>query len=188
MSGWGKTGVPSFPVGSIVPLIVPPPAPPLPSVAQALIDEAKKYLGVKEQGNNGGSQVNAFQACVGLSTGDSWCMAFQIFLVKAVAKSRGITPKIVTNSGHCLTVYSKSPKSQRCAAEPGAIVIWEHGSSSSGHTGLVVSVGTDGTLTTIEGNTGPEDHVNANGDGVYLKHRDPKGTGDMHVVGFLRPF
>lgn len=159
-----------------------PVEPVLPSAA--LIAEAKRWVGTKEVGKNGGKQVNAFQASVGLSTGDPWCMAFVVFCVKAT----GIKPRMKVTSGHCLTVWNDSPKELRCGAEPGAVIIWRHGTSSSGHTGIVVSVASDGTLTTIEGNTGPEDHVNSNGDGVYLKHRSPKGSGDMRVVGFLRPF
>lgn len=162
---------------------------PASDATQAFIAEARKWIGVKEHGSNKGPEVEMFQRSVdGSAESESWCMCFMQYCVKEAEKSLGIK-SLIYRSEHCLTTWKNSPTSIKSAKpSPGAIIIWQHGSSSSGHTGVVVSVGTDGTLTSVEGNTGPEDHVNGNGDGCYLKHRSPNGSGDMKIVGYLKPF
>jgi hypothetical protein len=57
------------------------------------------------------------------------------------------------------------------------------GSSSQGHTGLVIRVDDDGTVHTIEGNT-IEKGESANGGGVFIKTIQIK---DTRLVGFARP-
>jgi hypothetical protein len=71
------------------------------------------------------------------------------------------------------------------------VVIWRHGESTNGHTGIFLEADGDQMLT-IEGNTEKGLDTKGNlvreGGGVYLCRRSMKKNGDMKVVGFLKPF
>ena len=163
------------------------------SMGDELVKEAMKWLGVREKGgNNHGPEVEMFQKAVdGRASGEAWCMSFVQFCVKQVAKRFGVTDKLF-DSEHCLTVWNNSPVSCRIPLDqvkPGDVVIWQHGSTTSGHTGIVEAVNRDTydhivSLRTIEGNT--SDASMREGDGVYRRVRSPYNNGTMKVRGFLR--
>lgn len=150
-------------------------------------------VGIRELGgNNRGPMVELIQKTVGDANLEAWCMsAVQTCLAYAELKSGKRSP--IEASEHCLTVWSKTPKEQRVKTFPlaGAIVIWRHGDTSSGHTGCLES--TDGeVMFTYEGNTesglSSSGKVEREGGGFYYCKRNFKGNGDMRVVGFLKPF
>ncbi len=162
-----------------------------------LIKNALPFVGVREEGGpNKGVWVEIFQkAADGKAQGEPWCMSFVQYCVKQAAKQLGILPpKPFSDSAdteHCMTAWNKTPAQARYKEpKPGLIVIWKKGSTQSGHTGIVVAADLAvGLMLTIEGNTGPDSsEVKREGDGVYLKTRAIKGTGDMVVVGFIDPF
>lgn len=151
---------------------------------QALIAEASKWVGVLEEGHNSGEQIEAFQRAIDTyARKEPWCMGFVQFCLYEMGGT-DIFP-----SEHCLTVWNKSPRSLRLMnPKPGCIVVWKRRGTISGHTGIVTAVnGT--TMTTIEGNTGPDKGVNRDGDGVYEKTHDIRPTnGKFELVGFLWPW
>lgn len=154
-----------------------------------IVLEAKKWIGVKERGANSGPEVERFQRSVdGVAQGEPWCMAFVQYCISQVEwRDRVDSP--VFKSEHCLTVWNRSPEVLRMKhPAPGAIVIWQHGSSSRGHTGIVSRVIDTNWFETIEGNTSGRPGIDREGDGVFEKARTVGGAGDMRVVGFLRPF
>ena len=158
-----------------------------------LINEALRWVGVKEQAANKGQLVELFQKAVdGRANAESWCMAFQQYCIQAVdAQLKIFAPQQkssrIFRSEHCLTTWNNSPREHRMdKPEPGCLVVWKHGDTTNGHVGLVYEIDGDGYLKTIEGNTGAGPGVISNGDGVYKRVRDPKGTGEMKVVGFLK--
>ena len=159
---------------------------PLSGPAQKLLDVARFYIGVQEQGNNGGAQVKEFQRAVdNVAQGEAWCMSFAQYSIKAAESATQVNSQ-VAKSEHCLTVWNNSPiELRRSYPEPGSLVIWQHGNSTSGHVGIVEAVHPDGTFTTIEGNTSGGF---GNREGVYRKQRDMGGEGNMRVVGFLKVF
>jgi hypothetical protein len=162
--------------------------PPASSPTDKLLDVARSYVGVREQGTNRGREVEMFQRPIGGADGEPWCMSFAQFCIQKAGAETKVDPKVF-RSEHCLTVWNKSPKSQQLSKpEPGSLVIWRHGNSSSGHVGIVEKVHPDGTFTTIEGNTSSGSGINREGDGVYRRKRDMNGAGSMRVVGFLKPF
>ncbi|NJK69335.1 MAG: alpha/beta fold hydrolase [Microcoleus sp. SU_5_3] len=162
---------------------------PLSDPTQKLLNVARSYIGVREQGgDNRGRQVEEFQRAIGGAAAEAWCMSFAQYCIKA-AESETQANSQVTQSEHCLTVWNGSPSQLRSSRpEPGSLVIWRHGNSSKGHVGIVEAVNSDGTFTTIEGNTSDSSGINREGDGVYRKQRDLDGAGDMRVVGFLKVF
>ncbi len=156
-----------------------------------LIQEARKWVGVREAtGHNDGPDVERFQKAVdGKAQGESWCMAFVQFCLMQVEAKNAMRTNLF-HAEHCMTVWNNSPKSMRdTLPHPGFIVIWQHGTGSNGHTGIVTSESdSSGMFHTIEGNTGSGAGVIRDGDGVYERQRNLKGSGDMRVVGFLNPF
>jgi hypothetical protein len=171
----------------------PEPKPPVtgkPDLLLELIKESKKWVGVREKGgNNRGPEVERFQKAVdGKAEREAWCMSFVQFCVEEIEGRHGAKSPVYKTE-HCLTAFNRSPQMVRSKTPfPGAIVIWQHGDTTSGHTGIVVDVIDQAMMLVCEGNTGPESGVNREGDGVYLKHRSTKGSGSMKVVGYLRPF
>ena len=162
-----------------------------PDALSALVKEALKYKNIHEKGgNNKGPEVEMFQKAVdGKASGEAWCMAFVQYCIKKVQTELNIKSNIY-KAEHCMTVWNKSPESMRVAKPaPGCVVIWRHGNTTNGHTGIITEIVDNDYFMSIEGNTGPSDDVVVReGDGVYRKRRAMKGNGDMKVVGFLNPW
>lgn len=143
-------------------------------------------VGEKESGNNQGVFVELVQKTVdNKASKEAWCMAFIQSMIAYVEKKLGVISPLFS-SEHCLTTWSKSPKIQRVKNLPAfaAVIIWQHGSSQSGHTGIMTEW-KGKKMETVEGNTGKNFRE---GDGVYMKERSVTKDGSMKVVGFLKPF
>ncbi len=151
-------------------------------------------VGIREKGgNNKGPLVELLQDTVGGVSAEAWCMSLIQSGIAYVEKKLDVkSPVAITE--HCLTCWEKTPKEQRVKIFPlpGAICIWQHGRSSAGHTGMVLTAdNTSKTMTLVEGNTesgNEKGEVVREGGGVYFTRRNMKATGSMRVVGFLRPF
>jgi uncharacterized protein (TIGR02594 family) len=156
-----------------------------------LIEEAKKWIGTKEdksKGDNKGKEVEMFQRAVdGVAAGEPWCMAFVQFCIKKIEEQYKIQC-LVFKSEHCMTVFSKSQQKIVKKPQAGDLVIWRFGNTMNGHVGIIENVLSDGRLQTIEGNTSDSQSVDRNGDGVFRKNRSATGSDSMKVVGFIRPF
>lgn len=157
-------------------------------------EAAKVCVGIRERtGNNDGPMVELIQKTVdNNASGEAWCMAFiQTCLAYAEMKTAKVSP--IVASEHCMTVWAQSPKEQRVIWNPlpGAIVIWRHGDSTSGHTGVVLGAD-EKMFHAVEGNTtsgnDPKGKIVREGGGVYYTTRSRDGDGDMNVVGYLKPF
>lgn len=150
-------------------------------------------VGIREKtGRNDGPMVELIQETIGSHSGEAWCMsAVQSCIAYAEVKTGVVSP--IFPSEHCLTTWAKTPHEQRVKRFPlaGAIVIWQHGTSSNGHTGCLES--TDGdVMHTYEGNTtsgiDEKGKIEREGGGFYYCKRGFAGNGEMKVVGFLKPF
>ncbi len=162
---------------------------------QLFIQVMKCFVGIREAtGNNDGTLVELLQETVGSAVGEPWCMStIQSALAYVEVRLSVISP--VADSEHCLTVWRNTPKRQRVAQIPaaGAIVIWQHGSTTAGHTGITTLYSVSGDfMRCIEGNTTsglkPDGSIEREGGGVYETKRHPVANGTMKVVGFLKPF
>lgn len=174
-----------------------------PSVkARMLVAEAKRWVGIKEQGgDNSGQMVERFQRAVdGKAHGEPWCMSFAQFCIIAVdylCGKMGI-PDLVLASGvykteHCLTLWNKTPNVHRITnPEVGCLVIYQYydrrgNPTSSGHVEIVTKIINLKSFISIGGNTGgPPGEVVREGDGVFQKTRSIRGAGRMKVKGFVR--
>lgn len=153
----------------------------------------KAFVGVREVGgNNKGPIVELIQDTVGQPESEPWCMSLVQSALAYAEIVLGVKSPVFP-SEHCLTVWRDTPHAQRVRFEPlpGAIIIWKHGDSLAGHTGIFED-SRDGKMLTIEGNT--ESGLNElgslvrEGGGVYECVRDRHANGSMRVLGFLKPF
>lgn len=157
-----------------------------------LVYASEACVGIEEAGNNKGTWVVELQKTVdNKAEQEPYCMGGVQTWITYVEKKLNITSPIFS-SEHCLTTWEKSPKSQRVKSIPlaGAIIIWQHGKSRAGHTGIVTEW-LDKKMETVEANTSGKDTINGvtrEGSGVFQLIRSSTGSGSMKVVGFLKPF
>jgi hypothetical protein len=154
---------------------------------------AEACVGIREEGgNNKGPMVKLIQETIGSANKEAWCMSFVQTCIAYAELKTGVKSPVAAGE-HCLTVWAETPKAQRVklAPLPYAIVIWQHGKTSNGHTGFCK--GADNKeFKGIEGNT--ESGLNSKGDlerdggGVYVTKRLLAGNGNMKIVGMLKPF
>jgi len=158
------------------------------------IEACKACVGILEAtDNNDGPMVALIQSTVGIPQKQPWCMDFmQTCIAYAELMTGQKSPLKASES--CLDVWDSASSDSRVKVSPlpGAIVIWQHLGSSQGHTGCVLAYH-GSTFDAVEGNTesgsdDPNGPVVRDGGGVYFTHRSSKGTGDMVVIGFLKPF
>lgn len=127
-------------------------------LANAGIEEAKKYLGIKElTGHNDGKQVNVFQAFVGDPTGEPWCAAFRSYCDFMAATHLGIKPVLPkTDSSTYLYAWAKEHGYLLKAPIPGSIGLEKGDGGTPGkthkHTCRVLRVSSDGTFASVDGN------------------------------------
>lgn len=154
---------------------------------------ALSCVGIKEVGGaNKGKYVRLITDTVDEPGAIPWCMAgIQTWIAYAEKKTGIISP--VVASEHCMTVWRDTDRDQRVRFFPlaGAIIIWRHGTSDSGHTGLFLE-GDNKSFYAVECNTGggldSRDEVVREGDGCYRTKRAMGNIGNMKLMGFLKPF
>jgi len=157
---------------------------------EVLIHEAQGWVGTRETGDNSGAAIEMFQRAVNPNPSrESWCADFAIYCVQQVEQKLNVKSQLY-RSELAQDLWYKSPTSMRKAVPaPGYLVIWRRGNSTLGHAGIIEAVNGDGTMSTIEGNTGPNVNVIVrDGDGVYRRTRTTIGTPIMSVLGFLKVF
>lgn len=156
--------------------------------------EAKRWVGIREEGNNSGQIVQMFQRAVdNQANGESWCMAFVQYCVKMVdATFKELFPgtsesSSLFSSEACLTVWNHSAHLQTQSPSAGALCIWQRFSGNeatwSGHTGIVSAVHGNGTISIIEGNSCDPKQ----GYGVWVNHYSLSrlNQGSLALKGFL---
>lgn len=164
--------------------------------ARALMQYAAlACVGIKESGGaNRGKYVRLMTDTVGEPGAIPWCAAAVQTWIAYAEKKTGIKSPVYA-SEHVLTTWNETPKIQRVRIYPlpGAVIIWRHGKSTAGHTGIFLE-GNKKTneMYCIEGNTGggldAHDEVVREGDAIYRTKRKIGAIGNMNLVGFLRPF
>lgn len=128
---------------------------------QMAIEVANSQIGVLENplGSNCGKEVEKYLASVGLTKGNSWCMAFIYYCFEEASKKLKIINPLIKTGG-CLYHWQSTTTKKIVATQaknnpsliiPGSIFIINHG-GGLGHTGIVTAVH-GGYIKTIEGNT-----------------------------------
>jgi lysozyme family protein len=133
------------------------------SFVEVLLKVAGGELGVREDppDSNSGDRVDEYLASLGLSPGNSWCVAFLSWCFEQTAKRLGV-PNPLPRTGRVVDLWNHFQKNQATIpaekavqdprlVEPGMIFCLGSG-KERGHAGLVVGCA-NSALTTIEGNT-----------------------------------
>lgn len=166
---------------------------------QLMIEAAKACVGIREKTNrNDGPMVELIQETVGKAQNEAWCLAFVQTCIAYAEVRTGIKSPL-TATEHCMTLWRNTPETQKVKRHPlpGAIAIWRHGSSTNGHTGIVLGAD-EGIMQLVEGNTSsgqtPNGEIVREGGGVYFTERSMQNFprlqtgGSMKLQGFIRPF
>lgn len=134
------------------------------------LDIAISQLGVEEKprGSNWGEEIQKYLASVDVDFPAAWCMAFIYWCVEESGiripdGAGGLKNPLVKTAGvlrQWNEVGSQFPlnihkKMKQSSPEPGDIFIMDHG-HGRGHAGFVESMGPDGMINTVEGNTNDE--------------------------------
>lgn len=156
-----------------------------------LITTAKQYIGQEEIQPNLGFKDPTFAAKmnkVGFYKGASWCGFFDMVVVLDVYKDSKWLPLLKKHmSASTQTMYANFLKSPEFHVskefKSGCIVIWQHGDTDNGHTGIG-DTDTDANFTSIEGNT--NNNGSSNGFEVCEnRHTYNFGPAGFHLKGFI---
>jgi len=207
---WGRSGEDSGTVdGEVLPYEdtgahdpgrPPPPPPVIPPDApfsQAVVQWARRDIGVTEEGgDNRGPRVEEMQRNTGNRPGDAWCASAVSTWIFEAAKAMGRKRPIRGSAGVKELVQQMQDASNPLVGwidvadlranpslvQPGMLVMWTKSTYGSpmGHVGLVQSTAdASGNFKTIEGNAG------ANSDRV-VEANHPLSSQKLYGMGFFR--
>lgn len=159
-----------------------------------IVAEAKKWLHVREIGNNAGFNDKDFEAglkAVGWIKGQPWCAYFTKFIYLRVYEryEPGLVEELKKMlTGHVLTNVKNSKKNQLFPLTQkfvlGGIVGWRVGSGTSGHCGIGVRLHGTEKIVTIDGNT--DGAGSREGNGIFEKTRTIN-TPNFQFRGIIKP-
>lgn len=154
-----------------------------------LVETAKRYMWVREVGNNRGAMVDKFNTLLNDSVGHAWCASFVAFCIDEVERKFGVRSGIVKSEG-VMDMWNKSRHVQAKFPAPGHIVCWKKKGTIFGHCGIVVEVDPKGEwFQTVEGNTYKDNDYEREGNGVFMKRRYLSGEfPGFSLQGFLDPW
>lgn len=148
------------------------------SLQSAALRFAEDCLQVREEGDNRGEMVEAFQREAEINPGAPWCAAFVNWCAKQAASVKGVHSPLedVPLEGYVQSYVEYGRDQGWIVEEPEAIgdlfCLWypwlNDGEGRYGHIGFVYEVGSP-TFRTIEGNTNKDG--SREGDGVYVRSR-----------------
>ena len=143
------------------------------SAGRAMVGLARGEVGVTEQppGSNDSPRISQFRLATAGSGVGPWCAYFTSWLAREAGVPLGDSGQgfgrvddvwaWAERSGKAMPVASASP-------QPGDLIVWDE------HIGIVEAVGTDGSITTIEGNSSNM---------VARRQHAPGGDG---AIGYVR--
>jgi hypothetical protein len=133
--------------------LAPASAAPASTAGQAIVNLVRQEIGVKEQppGSNDSPRIAQFrQATAGSGVGP-WCAYFTSWAAREAGVPLGDSGQ---GFGRVDDVYAWAQKAGKAIPngdgvkpQPGDLIVWDE------HIGVVESVGADGTINTIEGNS-----------------------------------
>lgn len=166
--------------------------------SEFIVKAAEYYNGRIEKPNNGGFQDADFQkelASIGWLKGYAWCAYFtKLIYTKAYKNDPKVSAFIKSKfNGGALSTFNnvKAGGVFKTSDKPvvGAIAVWQHGSGSAGHVGVVKSFDLQkNTMYCIEGNTNASG--SREGDQVAIKARTivrERSASGLNLKGFIIP-
>ena len=155
------------------------------SPGRRIIRTAKKYVGIRELGNNNGWNDPDFQqkmASVGWKNGEQWCAYFVKMILLEISKGKAKEYFKKTASANTQITWNnfQTPsKYHEVSQKPsrGSLIIYQGISDPShGHIEIYVAPGKNGAYKVISGNT----YFTEGGQGVVMKER---AANDMQRQG-----
>lgn len=165
----------------------------LKSPGDTIIAAARKYVGIRETGDNGGWDNAAFQdkmKAVGWYVGGQWCAFFVMMIMQEISK--GKAKEFFKKTLHCNTqqmwknLQTPSPYHEVSQTpSKGALIIYQGVSNpNQGHVEIYVDKAKDGGFNIISGNSG---FATGGGQGVVEKHRPASGLGSGYkILGYIK--
>lgn len=167
----------------------------------ALVRIVKNMIGVNASNTEIVNRMR--KATDNVANGEPWCVCFVQWAVRevdALAIELGIVSPLV----HKLPKTESTQELWRLAPEamrsnvpvPGRVAVWRlEKNPALGHCGIVIGVGTDGAVLTVEGNTSMANagsfisEAERNGNGVWMKRRAGGGQiPGFKLLGFISPW
>jgi len=152
-----------------------------------LLNEAKKYVGTREIGNNQGFTNRYLEQGlkkVGWHKSEPYCAYFVSFILNEVnakfPKTRSGAARAFINSK---SILAKDVAKGYKKAQPGWLVIWRRGSEYKGHIGFVLNWQMNKGRT-IEANTSADKGLQYDGDGIWERSREIIGWGNFRIDYF----
>ena len=156
--------------------------------ANRLAENASKYVGIKEEGNNRGAFVDMINRYVGNPLGAPYCAAFGYWNIKETnaiypTVKSGLAVKYITNKSIKALAVAKGYI--KLDSNKSYIGIYERGKTIHGHFIIVEKQINNNTIQTIEANTssgvkGSQD----DGDGIYRRTRKIRYQDYFKLVAF----
>jgi hypothetical protein len=130
------------------------------ATAQEVVALARKFLFVREAGQNRGQRVEAIQRWCGGAIGDSWCAYFATMVLDLAFQGNSPIPR----EGACGVIYANAKAKGWVTHTPevGDLFLYVDAADHAHHVGIVTGIA---PLTGIAGNTS-EDGKSPNGDRV----------------------
>lgn len=160
-----------------------------PTLGEALLDEARKDLHVREVGGmNRGPEVDDYNLALGVPMGSSWCASSLTTWLRRACVRLGV-PMPITGSAGAKTIMGQLQKAGRWldVAElrrnpkllrPGMILVWDRG-GWKGHVGVFAAMRGERGLATVEGNSGSGPF----GEGNRVADDMPRTLDDPRLLG-----
>lgn len=161
------------------------------NTSRRIIAAAKKYVGIKETGNNDGWNNATFEAkmkSAGWYQGAKWCNFFVKMLVLELAKGKAseFFKQALTGSTQQTWKNFQTPsKYHEVLKSPckGALIIYQRKSDPShGHIEIFVSKGQNGGYYVISGNS----NAKGGGQGVVYKERTATEMDGYKILGYIK--
>lgn len=153
----------------------------------AMTRTAAPWCDIKEVSNkNDGPYIELSGLTVdGKHKGEAYCLAWVQTIIAFVEYKLKIVSELKATEG-CLDLWNSCPKHLKTYRYPlpGYIAIWQHGTSLSGHAGIVLQIH-ETYFKTIEANSYGPDGVSQ---GIFTHERLYSGEGKMKLLGFISPF
>lgn len=167
------------------------------TLSECIVQVAGSYIGQKEKPNNSGFVDPLFenkQKARGWLHGQAWCAyTAELIWYDAFTELDPSAVPLINKyfSGSTLQTFKNFKASPEFAVRPtpklGAVAIWQHGSGTTGHAGVVRSF-TDTTFKSVEGNTSEkgsrEGTIVLENFHEILKPYQAKG---LNLLGFIWP-
>jgi hypothetical protein len=153
----------------------------------SLIQIARTYLFVQDDGKFGGRWPSFFNKSIAGILDVPWCASYVGSCILENKERNGFLPQVALNAG-VLNFWSENQVALKKLPQPGFVVCWRLSNTNEGHMGIVTGVHGQ-SISTIEGDTSPDkNEIDRTGHCVAEKIRPIGPLGSFELLGFIDPY